>query len=219
MPLPEGFKLFGRNFIVNIAIPENSPSGLFVVNQDPRKFRIKPAAYAGTVEEVGGGCTLVKPGDKIVVERWMYTQMDVDDERIIAREDEILICADDIPAPGVIVLRLIEEAAPKIAELALPDTAHAPKKNYYLGQVEKTASWIASEDELLWLEKHDSGQFVYGGGRLAFRVGSGADVLMKMRNPKEQEAAGNYFVLLDDGRVMSQSYYEKNIAKKEAVES
>lgn len=111
-------KIHGRNFLVNIALPENLPSGLVNVSRDPRKQSRKPDVYVGVVEEVGGACFLVKPGDKISFKRWEWRQMDVDDERVVTNERELVILDGSVPAPGMIVVKVLENKI--VTSLVLP---------------------------------------------------------------------------------------------------
>lgn len=166
------------HFLANIALDENLPGGLTAVMRDPRKQRVKPAAYVGKIEEVAATCRLVKPGDKVVFERWDYDQFDVDDERIIARENQLLILDGETPAPGVIVFKLVDQSTPKTT-LALPPGVDHKKLNTYCGMVLASAVDKYEPGEMLWFQKGDMGQFMYADGRMAFRDNGYADILMR----------------------------------------
>lgn len=165
----ENLKLIGDRFICNIAQPENSPGGLFVVNRDPRKQRIKPDAYVGVVEKVGPDCRLVKEGQKVVVRRWVYSQHDVDDERIVARERQILMLDDETPYPGVVAMKVSDDL-PK-TNLVIPDTVKAQKRRSqsYSGRVIASGCFDYKKNDLLWVERRDSGQFFLGKDILVFK--------------------------------------------------
>lgn len=168
-------RLRGRNFLVNVALPENSPGGLFLVNRDPRKQRKKPDVYVGVVEETGPECFLVKPGDKISFKRWEWQQMDVDDERIVAREKDLVVLAGDIPAPGMIVVKL-DSQAPKAA-IALPDTIRPPSLPMLRGEVIAFSPWslghmkdIVKIGQTLYFQKSRDDQWRYPDGRMVLKV-------------------------------------------------
>lgn len=177
-----GFDLYGRHFLINIALPEVAQAGLVSVSRDPRKHRIKPACYVGTVEEVGPRCTMVKPGDRIVVERWTYQQYDVDEERLIAREDQVIVLANDTPAPNVMVLRLIQDNQVK-SSLYIPDTHEPLKTPYYHGEIIATNAHpeYGEVGEEIFCEAYDYGQFHDGKGRLFFRTGKAAFVMLRLK--------------------------------------
>lgn len=179
-----GFNLIGNRFIVNIAQPENSPGGLFVVNRDPRKHRIPPDAYVGIVEKVGPTCQFLYPGQKVVVRRWIYRQHDIDDERLLAYESQVLILDETKPYPGVVVLKLIEQ--PVATSLIIPDTIKDRKKKApaYHGRVVASGSNSFKENDLLWVERRDRGQYFLGHDVLVFKdeidsFGGMGPVLMK----------------------------------------
>jgi hypothetical protein len=168
--------------LINVALPENSPAGLFLLERDPRKQRKKPDAYTGIVEEVAPGCVFVSPGDKIFFQRWEYTQENIDDERLIASEDELIVLQGERPAPGIIIIKL-EDELPE-TELALPDTLRPKSRPSYNGQVICHSNHGMGELEGLaapgkWLifQKSDSYQWRYGNGLVAIRVCKYFDVL------------------------------------------
>ncbi len=163
------FELIGDKFICNIAQPENSPGGLFVVQRDPRKHRLPPDAYVGMVEKVGPGCELLRVGQKVVVRRWVYRQFDLDDERIVAREGQVLILNDDTPFPGVVVLKMKPNEVK--TSLIVPDTVKDKKRRTqsYEGDVIASSSYSIKKGEHIWVEKRDSGQYFLTRDILVFK--------------------------------------------------
>lgn len=191
----DGFKVLGTNFILNIAQPENTPGGIFVTNRDPRRQRIKLDAYVGIVEEVGAGCKLVEPGMRVVVKRWEYRQHDIDDERLICKERELLILDDKTPAPDVIVMELVLDV-PK-TNLTLPHNFRPKKAPYHFGAV--IAADCTTFDgekivpgDILWVERRDSDQFLQGATRFIFKNtpdiwnGSSPILMVGKKTPKLQ---------------------------------
>ena len=168
-------KLAGKHLIVNIALPENDPStGLTLLYRDPRKQRRKPDAFIGIVEDVGPGCALVKSGDKIVVERWDYGQSDLDDERLIVKERDVLVLGSNEPAPGVIAV-LLEDQKPKV-QLTLPDRIKPWECRYFFGKLLAPDVFYLPDDEVIkendyvWIMKLDHDQFMLGENCLVMRV-------------------------------------------------
>lgn len=138
--LPEGFKLFGDKIRVNIALPEFSESGIWrsLKERDPRLWRIKPDAYKGVVEDVGPNCKYLEVGDIVSIERWEWLQMNVDGERILGREGEVLTRkrgADEFVMPGVSVMKIF--SMNKTTPLVLPEGFWQPKEDYdcFYGEV------------------------------------------------------------------------------------
>ncbi len=177
----EDWTLSGDHFCINIAAPENLANGLINPNRDPRKQRKKPDVYIGKVEEVSPRCRLVKVGDTVVVERWEWQQMNLDDERLVARERDLLVLDSDIPAPGIMVLQLAVEKVK--TELIVPDTYQAPKSMTYHGKVIATNANLGYGEvgEEVYVEASDYGQFRDGQGRLYFRTGKYANVLLRLK--------------------------------------
>ncbi len=175
--------LTGRKFLANIAQPENFPSGLININPDPRKQKKKPDVFVGIVEEVGSGCIFVKPGQKVSFRRWEWEQFNVDDERIIADETDLIIIGDNEPAPGIIVLDLIDHL-PKTG-LSLPDTIRPEKTRTYKGEIVAFSSYLIGHElkdlidvgKILVFERSDSKQWTYGGGRIAIKVCSYFEII------------------------------------------
>jgi len=169
-------RLTGRHFLVNIAQPENLPSGLLNVNRDPRRQKRKPDAYVGVVEEAAPGCLFVKSGDRIVFRRWEYEQMDVDDERLIADEEDLIVLNGEEPAPGIIIMQLIEE--PMKTSLVLPDTLRPAKRPMFKGEVICHSLYrmgpelknIIKNGIVLYFQRSDSDQWHYGNGRIAVKM-------------------------------------------------
>lgn len=181
MILKEGaeYNLVSRHFVVNIALPATTPDGILVMNRDPRKQRIKPATYKGIVEEAAADCKFVKAGDEVVLERWSWQQLDVDNERLVAREREVLV-VNNQPAPNVMVLELIQK--PPSQTLYVPDSYRPPKPLYYHGKILATNAneYFGLIGEELFIEAHGEGQFNNGAGLLFFQLGRGAQVLMRL---------------------------------------
>lgn len=165
--LPENFKLHGKNFILNIQLP-GIMDGIITVNRDPRKLRIKPQAYAGLVEKVGDGCTKVKPGDRVIVERFSWIQINVDDERIIASEKDLLILGNGVPNNGIGVIDIIEDQKPVSATLNT-DAIAVPTKEYIFGSICACSSNVFKKGDLAWIAKSDRDQWNIGSTKFAFR--------------------------------------------------
>lgn len=171
----ENFKLLGDHFICNIALPENDASGLARVYRDPRFLRVKPDAYVGIVESKGPGCRYVQEGQKVVLKRWVYNQHDVDEERIVARERELLILNDTTPAPGVAVMK-IKPFQPS-AGVLIPQTLKPKKPSCYEGEVIASNMQVKWGDEvrrirpkdILWVERRERDQFFLTENILVFK--------------------------------------------------
>lgn len=159
-------RLSRDHFIVNIAQPENTSSGLFVVNRNPRMQDVKPDAYVGVVERVGDGCSIINVGDKVVVERWEYGQFDIDEERLLAKEVDVLITGGEEPAPGTVVLQLPEE--PK-SDVVIPDTVRPKQELFYFGKVVSSGDPDIVSGEFLWVLKSNDYQYRLGKHMLVFR--------------------------------------------------
>jgi len=166
-------ELIGRKFVANLTVrPKTQMDGIKMLDSDPRKWRLKPSAYDAVVEEVGPGCTLIQPGDQIVVERWEYKQADWDDERIIADESQVLIVrrnGKETPTPGVVVMQIRRQDRP--STLIIPEhirDKQRKKQTIYFGRVLASNSVICEVGEFLWVEKRDRHQFTYPDGRFIF---------------------------------------------------
>jgi len=170
--MPEGFKLIGRKFVVNISRPSEA-AGITVINRDPRKERYIPDAFPGVVEEVSEGCQLVRPGDRVVVQRFKWTQMDLDDQRLIASEKHLLIFGENLAAPGVCVMQLSKYVTQEQdLKLIVPDSVIEKKKrktSYYYGRVISSGIFDIEPDMLLWVEKRETGQYFLNPEVLIFR--------------------------------------------------
>lgn len=166
--MPSDFRLDGDHLIVNIVLPENSPAGLFVVNRDPRKADYKPDAYVGVVEAVGPDCGLVAVGDKIVFERWQYSQHDADEERIMIREVDVLILRDEKPAPGIIAIQVLDEEIK--STVIVPDTVQPTPSKYWFGRVTATGSDEVKVGQFVWANKMDSYQYRLAKHTVVFRA-------------------------------------------------
>lgn len=165
----EAFELVGDKFVCNIAQPENSPGGLFMVNRDPRKHRLPPDAYVGIVERVGPDCQLIYVGQKIVVRRYIYKQFDLDSERIIAREHQVLMLDDKTPFPGVVVIKLKSEEIK--TTIIVPETVKDKRKRAqsYEGTIIASSSSGCNIGDHIWIEKRDSGQYFLSRDILVFK--------------------------------------------------
>lgn len=190
----EEVKIYGRKFLANVALPENSPGGLFLVNRDPRSQRRKPDVYVGVVEEVGEDCLFVKPGDKVCFKRWEWQQLNIDSERMVAREEDLVILANETPAPGVIVVKLIQNKL--VTTLALPDTLRAVRSAPTLkGEVIAHSPYLMGhlkgkilKGDILFFEKSKDEQWSFSDGRVALKVCRYFDIFMIA---KKCEACGD----------------------------
>lgn len=184
-------RLLGTKCVVNIS-QKPQKTGIEMVSTDPRKWRIKPDAYVGIVEKTGPRCEIIQTGDRVVIERWQYKQADIDDERLIADESQVLVVQrkkiartaaeikkeaetgeasyePEVPAPGVVVIKLHSQL-PK-TQLALPD--HVVKRErkktlMYVGTVTDSGSVTAKRGDILWVERRERHQFLTPDGRLMF---------------------------------------------------
>ena len=172
------FQLYGDHFICNISLDENLPGGLIGVNRDPRKQKHKPDTYVARVERVSSSCKLVKPGEKIVIERFDWLQYDLDEERIIARETDVVILGDDKPAPGIAVLGELTKIEEVNSLLYIPDASIQTEKqerNYIYGQVIHSAVPAGKTYDALkvgdfvWMYKRDRDQWRLGKTLIIFR--------------------------------------------------
>ena len=167
------FKLAGDHFICNIAMDENLPGGLIAVERDPRNLKHKPDAYVARIEKIGPGCKHIRPGHKIVVERFDWLQYDLDDERIIAREIDVIILDNDLPAPGVAVVREIseKEELQQRSNLYIPDAGYKETrgKEYVFGSVLHSNVDFLKPEMLVWMLKTDKNQWRLTKNILVFR--------------------------------------------------
>lgn len=175
MDFLEGKTLAGDHFKANIAFEENHPSGLVLFNRDPRRGKKKPDAYAGVVLDASPNCKYAKIGDNIVFERWDWQQFDLDDEKIIARERELIIVNDE-PVPGYIIFQL-EDLSPEKTKLIVPHTYEKPTAKTLAGKVLASGVESVLVGENYIFQRSDDYQFHYGDGRMAFRVNRGSDLL------------------------------------------
>lgn len=171
------WSLYGEHFVVNIS-QEQKKAGLTLFSSDPRKWREKPDAYPGVVEETGPYCVYVEKGDRVLVERWVYKQFDFDEERLIAKENQVLLFQKKIainkfgpetPTNGVVVLQLAKSELK--TPLIVPERvrrAQEKKRQVYMGKVLMSASKEAKVDEIIWVEKRERYQYRTPDGRLIF---------------------------------------------------
>lgn len=165
--LPPKFRLANDYFIANIALPEtDEATGLERPNRDPRKMRIKPDAYAATVEHTGPDCTL-KPGDRIVVERMEWIQTNVDDERIIAPERDVLV-VNGKPVRGASVVETEDLEKPRTTSLEIFEYRPV-KREYVFGRIVATDSERFKVGDAVWLAKSERNQWGLGGKGMIFR--------------------------------------------------
>lgn len=163
---PENARLFGDHFIADIlkAAPEQA---ITIINKDPRAQRNKPDAFPVVVEQVGPACDMVKPGDTIVLERWQWAQHEIGEGRFIAREREVLVMANSVPAPFVIVVDVIDEERKPLG-IVMPDTITPAPRKYIHGRISRSGYFPQSmrdtyrEGYEIWFEKHESGQYRFG---------------------------------------------------------
>lgn len=200
-------QLVGTKCVINIS-SEPQRSNLTVLSTDPRKWRIKPDAYTGVVEEVGPECDVIQPGDRVVVERWQYKQTDIDDERIFADESQVLVYqkknkdgtfGEETCMVGVVVMRLISQL-PK-TQLTLPDDVlqRQKKKTFlHMGRITNSGSKTVKVGEIAWVERRERHQYLTGDGRLMFincqdswgeypiwMIGARVEIKNKNRKPME----------------------------------
>lgn len=175
--LPENFRLHRDHLCVNISLPEND-NGIINLNRDPRKQRIKPDVYVGVVEDVGPGCAMVKVGDKVCLERWEYGQWNVDDQRLIAREIDILVLGEKEPAPGVVVMKLLNQQVK--TNLTLPQNAQPKKASYYCGIVQCSGNPDVEPGEIVYVPRREDFQYRLGADRLVFRTVDENSILLKL---------------------------------------
>ena len=185
MILEKDFKVDGRHFIANIYLSAMDPVTDMIrpdSHRDPRKLRIKPKVYRGVIEEAGDLCKEIKKGDEVLIERWDYIQINVDEQRILCHEKDVLVVSNK-PLTGVAVLGLIEDQKPKSESLNL-DPVEELDKEYYFGQVLVDTDRFKKSD-YLWLAKLERDQFKMGENILIFREAE--DCLMMKASPEENE--------------------------------
>lgn len=183
---PENARLFGDHFIADVlrAAPERA---ITVINKDPRTQRMKPDAFPVVVEQVGPSCELVKPGDTIVIERWQWAQHEIGEGRFVAREREVLVMANSVPVPGVIVVEVIDEEKKPLG-LLVPQTATAAPRKYIHGRISRCGYFPESmratyrEGNEIWFEKHETGQYRLG-DKVIWRVDEMMALMIKVPSP------------------------------------
>jgi co-chaperonin GroES (HSP10) len=184
--IPENFRLLGHHFIGNVISPlKKEERGLIIPDSDPRKSRMKPDAFPIRIDEVGPRCTLVKEGDIVVIERWMWKQYNIDNERMIAHEADLLILNDSVPAPGVIVVKIIEDI-PKTG-LALPQSYKPKNPGYIHGLVTHSNYKDCQVGWEIWVEKIDHNQFLLGKDKLIFRIDEEIASVLAYRSPQQEK--------------------------------
>lgn len=182
------FELSGDHFLGNIQLPENTSGGLVAIERDPRRLENKPDCYVAVVEKVGPDCTFVKPGDKIVLERWEYEQFDVDESRLVAREIDGLIFQDEKPAPNTFALQVLNRHLQKYREkLIIPEAVFADPERWFFGKVSSSSYSEVEVGNFVWVSKMDSGQFNLGEFTVVVRV-SEDEVFLKGVLVSEEEA-------------------------------
>jgi len=166
------FRLYGDHFICNIALADNSPGGIIATERDPRKFKRKPDTYVGRVERISPDCRMVRPGNRIVIERFDWLQYDLDEERLIAREVDVVILEDDKPAPGIAVLQEVTDIEKSQPKLYIPDASFETEKRekgYLHGEIIHSSVDELKIGNLIWMYKRDRDQWRLGQSLVIFR--------------------------------------------------
>lgn len=185
--LKKDFRLCADWLIIDISLPENM-GGLTVVERDPRKAKYKPAAYVGTVVEEGPQCKHVVRGDKVVFQRWEYSQFDVDEAHIAIREVDLLTVNNEC-APRYIAMQVYDPLADTklILDPEIIRELHSREK-FYFGKIislgpdrENKDSEELKEGDLIWVHKMDDYQFKIGQHTLVFR--DDYDIVMMKGEP------------------------------------
>lgn len=164
----DGYRLCGPNFRASIAVETKHPTGIVLLNKDPRKVKNKPDAYAGIVLDTGDRCKLVKIGDNIVFERWDWKQVDLPNEMILSNEREVLV-VNDVPVNDCVIFEL-EDFGHINTKIIVPQTLEKKQSAVLSGKVLSSSYHGILPGERYIFEKLDSNQYYYGDGRLAFRV-------------------------------------------------
>jgi co-chaperonin GroES (HSP10) len=172
--LNKNFRLNTDWIIVNIELPENV-GGLKVINRDPRKQARKPDAYVGDVVECGPRCKYVKVGDKVVFQRWQYSQFDVDDAHIALREVDLLTINQQC-APNYIAVQIYDPF--RTTKVILPDEVkHSMDQSKVLfgkvisvGQEQKNKETAdVREEDFIWFYRMTDDQFRIGNNTVVIR--------------------------------------------------
>lgn len=171
--------LAGDHFLADIALSSHSKAGIILPERDPRRQKKKPDAYAGKILDVSPWCERVKKDDLVVFERWDWQQEDARNERIIARERDLII-VNEKPCSDYIIFQLedLSYIRPTLSQL-IPQTMEKSKPAALAGVVISSSVDGYNEGERYIFQYMDSYQFHYGDGRVAFRYGKGADILAK----------------------------------------
>lgn len=177
MELLDGYSLGGDYFKASIALEGNHPSGITLLNKDPRSGKKKPDAYAGIILDVSSNCKLLKIGDNVVFERWDWQQFDLNEEQIAARERDLIVVNDE-PVAGYIIFQ-IEDLNKKKTDLIIPQTIEKQKTATLFGKVVASGVKDVNVGERYIFEHMDSYQYYYGNGLMAFRVNRGAELIAK----------------------------------------
>jgi hypothetical protein len=189
MNVLEGFSLAGDHFIASISMPERDELGIIRWNRDPRKAKKKPDTYSGVVLEVSPSCQYVKVGDQVVFERWEWGQVNLDDDRILVAERDLIII-NDVPYTGYLIFKLEDLSPRKENGVLLPQTHENSDKPALCGEVLASGVSDISPGEHYIFQRHDRNQYYYGDGRMAFRINRGADILAKYDFNKETADVG-----------------------------
>jgi len=189
---PYGFSLFGDTLVVRLVLERETPSGLININPSPMKQKQKPDAYVCTVEEVGPGCKLVKVGDRVVIERWEYSQHSIDDDLVWCKEVDVLILEGEKPAPGVVVMHTLDF---KKENGIIDPEVITYRPNHHFGKIissgwqcdKKLFGYVdkdcpdfcdhVKEGEYLWIERSSSYQYRLGEHTLIFKRQPGMIVM------------------------------------------
>jgi hypothetical protein len=178
---PDGARLYGDHFIANILKAAEPHPQIVILDPDPRNQRMKPDAFPVVVEETGPTCELVRPGDRIVLERWQWAQHEIGEGRFVAREREVLVCENSVPAPGVIVVDVIDGER-KPWGLALPQTYKPAARKYVHGRISRSAYSNFKVGWEIWFEKYEHGQYRFN-DKIIWRVDETMALMVGMPAP------------------------------------
>lgn len=174
---PDGTRLIGDHFVCDAIAASKRESPLVLLDKDPRKERMKPDAFPVVVKEIGPRCRLIQPGDKVVIERWQWNQADIGQGFMVVREREVLIMNNSVPAPGVIVVDVIDDGK-KPMGLTLPETVRPVKRKYVHGRIDRSGHYMFKKDWEIWFERSDDGQYVVG-DKVIWRVDELSALMVK----------------------------------------
>ena len=175
--MPEGLTLNADWLIVKIALSKEV-GGLVMLNTDPRKQRRKPDAYVGEVIETGPRCIYVKVGDRVVFQRWEFSQFDLNEEDIMIRELDLLTindrCAPEYMAVQVYdPFRTTQVILSDEVKHSMDDSKTLFGKVISIGvQTKNEETKEIQEGDFIWFNKFD----------YQFRIGSGNTIVIRNDN-------------------------------------